>query len=282
MSDAFDKNVVAGFGDEWKRFDQAGRTEADLRHTFDAYFRTFPWSAVGPGSRGFDLGCGSGRWACFVAERCGHLTCIDPSSEALEVAQYNLKDARNVSFQQAAAGELPYPDSTFDFGYSLGVLHHTPDPARSLRDAVRVLKPKSPFLVYVYYALDNRPPWFRLIWRGSNALRLGISRLPHRPRYLVSQVLAAIVYLPLARLALLVEKLKLNPERVPLAGYRNKPFYVMRTDALDRFGTRIEHRFTRAALLDWMDQAGLENVRVGNSAPFWCATGLKRSPLRQT
>jgi SAM-dependent methyltransferase len=275
MPDAFDADVVAGFGDEWKRFDQTDRAEGDLRETFDNYFRTFPWSMVAGESRGFDLGCGSGRWARFVAERCGHLTCIDPSPEALEVARRNLNHLTNVDFQQAAAGDLPYAESSFDFGYSLGVLHHTPDPARSLRDAVRVLKPGSPFLVYVYYALDNRPIWFRLVWRASNVMRLAISRLPHRWRYVVSQAIAAVVYWPLARVALLAEKVGLNSEHLPLTSYRRKSFYVMRTDALDRFGTRIEHRFTRSELVEWMRLGGLEHINVALDAPFWCATGLK-------
>jgi len=140
-----------------------------------------------------------------------------------------------------------------------------------------VLKPGSPFLVYVYYALDDRPPWFRALWRATNAIRLAVSRLPHRLRYFVSQVFAAVVYWPLARAALVAEKVGRNPELMPLSAYRKKPFYVMRTDALDRFGTRIEHRFTRSALVEWMDRAGLERVEVGAAAPFWCATGLKKA-----
>ena len=68
--------------------------------------------------------------------------------------------------------------------------------------------------------------------------------IPHGIRYAMSQVIAALVYWPLARSAKLAEYLGMNVVNFPLAPYRNWGFYVMRTDALDRFGTRLEQRFT--------------------------------------
>lgn len=270
-----DADVVAGFGDEWSRFNQEKRSLDDLRQTFDRYFATFPWDRVSSSSTGFDLGCGSGRWAQFVAGRCASLVCIDPSADALNVARHTLRAHSNVRLVEAGAGALPFASGTFDFGYSLGVLHHTPDPEAGLRDAVRILKPGAPLLLYLYYALDNRPVWFRAVWRGTDRVRRFVSRQPHRRRYAASQALAATVYWPLARTARLVEKAGSDPERVPLAAYRDKPFYVMRTDALDRFGTRIEFRYTRDEMVDLMQRCGLEGVVVGEGAPYWCAVGFR-------
>ena len=82
-----DKPTVDGFGKEWAAFDQSGVAEAELRAIFEAYFRIFPWSALPDGAVGFDAGCGTGRWARFVAPRVGHLHCVDASSEALGVAE---------------------------------------------------------------------------------------------------------------------------------------------------------------------------------------------------
>lgn len=62
---------------------------------------------------------------------------------------------------------------------------------------------------------------------------------------------------------------------IPLSNYRNKSFYVMRTDSLDRFGTRLEQRFTRAEILNMMSNAGLECVSFREEAPYWCALGYK-------
>jgi hypothetical protein len=51
----------------------------------------------------------------------------------------------------------------------------------------------------------------------------------------------------------------------------------MRTDALDRFGTRLEKRFTRPQVTELLEDAGLERVRVSDAPPYWCAVGFKPS-----
>jgi 2-polyprenyl-3-methyl-5-hydroxy-6-metoxy-1,4-benzoquinol methylase len=58
-----------------------------------------------------------------------------------------------------------------DFGYSLGVLHHVPDTNQGIRDCVSMLKPGAPFLLYLYYALDNRSLAYRFLWKTSDILR---------------------------------------------------------------------------------------------------------------
>jgi hypothetical protein len=111
-----------------------------------------------------------------------------------------------------------------------------------------MLKPGAPFLLYLYYAFDNRPFWFRCIWRISDLVRRGVSRLPHGLRYWVSQLIAAFIYWPLAKSAAMAEYLgasAVSVEAMPLSPYRKLSFYTMRTDALDRFGTQLEKRFTR-------------------------------------
>ena len=57
-----DSRTVAGFGDEWTRFDQSDLSESEHRELFDNYFSLFPWEALTEDAQGFDLGCGSGRW----------------------------------------------------------------------------------------------------------------------------------------------------------------------------------------------------------------------------
>ena len=162
-----------------------------------------------------------------------------------------------------------------DFGYSLGVLHHVPDTEAALAECVAKLKPNAPFLLYVYYDLENRPPWFRLVWRTSDRLRRGISRLPFRSRLAVCTAMAAIVYWPLARLARQAERMGVPVSQIPLSAYRNKSFYWMRTDALDRFGTSLEKRYSRSEVEQLMRRAGLGPVFVSDDDPFWCACGRK-------
>jgi SAM-dependent methyltransferase len=174
-------------------------------------------------------------------------------------------------------GDVPIPDDSLDFAYSLGVLHHIPDTAAGVRSCVRKLKPGAPFLLYLYYRFDNRPAWYRLLWSITELGRVVISRLPRPLRYWMSQIIAALVYWPLARTARLAERLGLNARHVPLHFYRDKPFYVMRTDALDRFGTSLEQRFTRPEIEGMMRGAGLESIEFSDRMPFWCAVGYRRS-----
>ena len=59
---------------------------------------------------------------------------------------------------------LDYADNYFDFGFSLGVLHHIPDTARAMQACVEKIKPGGHFLVYLYYKLDNRGRLYRLLF----------------------------------------------------------------------------------------------------------------------
>jgi SAM-dependent methyltransferase len=270
-----DADVVAGFGDEWSRFDQSELTNAEAESLFNEYFEIFPWSELRPDAMGFDAGCGSGRWARLVAPRVGTLHCFDASAAAAAVAARNLAAYPNCEIKVAATDAMPLADGTADFGYSLGVLHHIPDTAAALRDCVRKLRPGAPFLLYLYYRFDNRPAWFRLLWYLTNGVRWVVSRSPHRVRYVISQILAATVYWPLSRSALLGEKLGIAVQSWPLAYYRKRSYYVLRTDALDRFGTRLEQRFTKAEIESMMRANGLTDVVFSPHAPFWCAVGRK-------
>lgn len=275
MARNIDHNVVEGFGDQWSRFDQRTLEETEARQLFDEYFDVFPWHELPANAVGFDAGCGSGRWARLVAPRVGKLFCFDASPAVVEVARKMLASLPNCEVINAAVDELPIPDGSADFGYSLGVLHHIPDTPAALRDCTRKLKPGAPFLLYLYHRFDNRPWWYGMLWRLSELLRFPISRSPKPVRYVFSQIAAAALYWPLSRLALLAEKLGIRPDSFPLSYYRHRSYYVLRTDALDRFGTRLEQRFTRQEMEEMMHSAGLDNIVFSPHAPFWCAMGRR-------
>ena len=270
-----DKATVDGFGDEWSRFDQRSLSPDERRRLFDDYFSEFPWDTLPEAAVGADIGCGSGRWAALVAPRVGRLHCVDASEKALTVAREALKNEPNIEFHLADVGSLPFGQETLDFAYSLGVLHHVPDTVAGIRACAEALKPGAPLLLYLYYAFDDRPTWFRGVWRASDAVRRVVSKLPHNLRYAVSQGLAATVYWPLARLARFAETRGVNVDSWPLSAYRDLSHYTMRTDALDRFGTRLEQRFTRSQIREMMESAGLKNVTFRDGVPYWCAVGTR-------
>ena len=193
------------------------------------------------------------------------------------MARRTLRHHTNCVFHLASVDDMPLADHSMDFGYALGVLHHLPDTDAGIQSCVRKLKSGAPLLLYLYYAFDNRPRWFRLIWRVTNAFRHGISRLPFTLRYAISQCIAAVIYYPLARLLMLLERLGFkNVALAPLSCYRRRSFYTMRTDALDRFGTKVEKRFLATEITRMMEAAGLERISFSNSIPYWCVIGYKK------
>ncbi len=271
-----DAKTVSGFGDEWARMDQSTLSPQEHEELFQTYFHIFPWEQLNPESVGFDLGCGSGRWAKKVAPRVGRLHLIDASELALTVAKGNLKEEKNCEYHLASVDTTPLGNDSMDFGYSLGVLHHVPETLAGIKSCVEKLRSGAPFLLYLYYDFDNRPPWFRVVWKMSDLIRRVVSVMPHGFRFLTSQLLAITLYWPLARTAWLLEKLGMRVGSIPLSFYRDKSLYTMRTDALDRFGTRLEQRFSRRQITAMMASSGLENITFSEKPPYWVAVGFKK------
>ena len=163
-----DLRVASGFGREWSTFrqDTDHLSREQRQAIFDDYFRIFPWHLLPSGGGvGLDVGCGTGRWSMLVAPRVQHLHLLDPSAEAMTIARENLRGMNNVSYHLQSVAAIPLPPKSLDFAFSLGVLHHVPDTETAIAAIADKLKPNAPFLVYLYYALDNRPIWYRLIWR---------------------------------------------------------------------------------------------------------------------
>lgn len=270
-----DPRTVEGFGEEWAAFTQEALAPDEQQRLFDQYFSLYPFDRLPPDAEGFDLGCGTGRWAALMAGRVGCLHCVDPARKALAVARRRLGGLANVRFHECDVDHLPMADESQDFGYSVGVLHHIPDTRAALAACVAKLRPGAPFLVYLYYAFDNRPGWFRSLWRLSEVGRGAISRLPFGLRKGVTGAIAAAVYWPLARAASMFERRGRDVHDWPLAEYRYRSFYSMRTDALDRFGTRLEQRFTRADIARMMTASGLRDIAFREGPPYWVAVGYK-------
>jgi ubiquinone/menaquinone biosynthesis C-methylase UbiE len=270
-----DKKTVESFGDEWNQYNQSSLAETELEKAWDQYFHIFPFDQIDLSSEGFDMGCGSGRWAKFVAPKVKLLNCIDPSSKALNVAKKNLGNFSNINFYEGSANHNDLTPESQDFGYSLGVLHHIPDTLEGIKGCAELLKKDAPFLLYLYYDLENRSSTFILLWKLSDILRKFICILPHQIKLILTFLIAIFVYFPLARIALIAEKLKVNVSQFPLTDYRHKNFYFMQTDALDRFGTRLEHRFNQQEIRKMLKEAGFKNITFSEKLPFWVCISYK-------
>ena len=137
--------VVSDFGNEWDKYNQSSLSESELKIGFDQYFGIFPFDKIDETSVGFDMGCGSGRWAKLIANKVRTLTCIDPSQKSIRVAKSNLSEFSNVTFFCASVDEDVLEEATQDFGYCLGVLHHVPYTLSGLRSCSKLLKRDAPF-----------------------------------------------------------------------------------------------------------------------------------------
>ena len=153
-----DEKVIKDFGDEWTKFSYESLDEAKLKENFDQYFGIFPWDLLPKDAVGFDMGCGTGRWAKYVARKVKTLNCIEPSN-AIIVAKQNLCDKKNIKYFKETTENCSLIPSSQDFGYCLGVLHHIPNTQEAMNDCTKLLKSGAPILLYLYYFYDyfSRP-----------------------------------------------------------------------------------------------------------------------------
>ena len=269
-----DQSTLQAFDAKWSNR-WKGRSDAahDLR-IFQSFFSLFPFAELTKGE-GFDLGCGVGRHAAMVAPRVSKIHCIDPSPNAVAAAREALAGQDNAEFHLADVDHIPLADRSQDFGFSMGVLHHIPDTEAALRHCVAKLKPGAPFLLYLYYRFDDRPLWFRMIWKASDVARRLICRLPIRSRKWATDALAVGVYWPLSRLALLLERSGRNVANLPLSFYRRTPMRGLKVSSYDRLATPLEQRFTRPEIERMMLRSGLTDIRFQEHEPYWVALGRR-------
>jgi ubiquinone/menaquinone biosynthesis C-methylase UbiE len=269
-----DMDVVKSFGNEWNKFNRFSKKTIDL--ICKEYFDIIDENIIHKDTYMIDIGCGSGRWSEYFLDKVGFIEAVDPS-DSIFAADELFAGAANIRLTRASVETMPWPDETFDFGISVGVLHHIPDTAKALMDCVKKIKKGGYFYVYLYYKLDNRGAFFKSLFYIADLVRKVVSKLPFSIKKIVCDVLAVVAYLPFVLFSkfLFAVGLRNTASKVPLSSYANKDFYIIRNDSLDRFGTKLEHRFTKEEVRSMMEKAGLSNIRFGERTPFWHAVGQK-------
>jgi len=256
------------------RRDDSGHPELDddAWQLFTEHFSIFPWSELTADTRGLDFGAGAGRWASLVGQRVAHLAVVEPDPQRADLARAHLGAHPACVTQPDLAG---IEDASLDFAYALSAVQAAEDPAAVLAAIARKLKPGAPLLTYLCYALDNRPTWYRAVWRASDLLREGIARQPAPARALFATALAAGAYWPVAKATGRLERLGVGVDGLPLATYRNASFATMREGALERFAARVQARFTAAEVRGLLREAGFERVRLSGGPPYWTALAYR-------
>jgi SAM-dependent methyltransferase len=271
--------VIRDFGDEWERFDFLDEERLrTLEKQFGKYIAPLPEFLKRQDNLLIaDFGAGTGRWSHFLRKYASKLYVLEPSTKAFKVVSARFEKQEKVVLLNESVESNQIPKSHLDLAVSLGVLHHIKDTGEAIIKVSEKIKPGGYFLGYLYYALENKSKLYRAIWKLSDLIRRSISNFPRPLKIVTSDLIALFIYWPLARLSRVVSKLKLPSSAIPLHHYENLSFHVMRNDALDRFGTSLENRFTKAQITEMLKNAGFEesSIRYSDEEPFWTFVARK-------
>lgn len=270
-----DTEVVDAFGEEWLKFKDF--SDEDIDTAAAEYFDILDESIINKNTYALDIGCGTGRWTRYLAERAGFIEVIDPG-KAVFAAAHVLRNTENVRIAKASVETIPFDDETFDFAMSIGVLHHIPNTQKAMQDCVKKVKKGGYFYCYLYYNFDTKGVLFKMLFTMSNFLRLIISKMPALLKKIICDLLAVILYMPFVLSSRFFNfiGLKKISEKIPLHEYANKSFFIIRNDSLDRFGTKLEQRFSKLQVKELMENSGLENIIISPNSPFYHAVGRKK------
>lgn len=147
-----DKADVKAFWEAEACGERYGQDQDRVRYELEPEILGFADFGSAAGKKVLEIGVGMGadflRWVRAGAEATG----VDLTERAVELTRRRLADeGLTAEVRVADAESLPFPDGQFDIVYSWGVLHHTPDPARALAEAQRVLAPGGQLKVMLYH-----------------------------------------------------------------------------------------------------------------------------------
>ncbi|MFH1957648.1 MAG: class I SAM-dependent methyltransferase [bacterium] len=260
-TNGFSRDVQFTFGREWEQYSGIMN---EHKEEFQQYFDIVDVDSL-KGTRTCDLGCGMGRFSYFLKDICRELILVD-FSDSIFVARKNLAGADNCLFFMCDIREIPFAENFADFLFCLGVLHHLPHPA--LEEARKLGKFSRRLLIYLYYALDNRPVYFRFILTLVTALRVCLSKIKNPVfRKIMPPAGAYCIYFPLVLLGKFLKPFGLA-SFVPLYdSYRGKGLKRIEQDVYDRFFTPIEQRVSKKEILQMNDT--FEKITVSDKVPYW-------------
>ncbi len=243
------------FGYQWTAF---GRMSDQFREDFLTYVDPVRPEFF-PGKRGLDAGCGFGRHLVHAADFGARMVGLD-FSRAIERAREIAEGRPRIALVQGDLEAPPFRADAFDFVYSLGVLHHLPDPEASFRGLLPLVRPGGAIFIWVYSTAR------RTTNRLLETVRRVSARLP-LPATRALSLGAAVVDWGAFILPYRIARRALGPrvDRVPLPRlrlYARYPFHVVWADWFDRLAAPIRHYYDGEDLAGWARRAGLVNVTI--------------------
>lgn len=258
-SGSSDTRTQRSFGYQWTTFKEMDKTFRE--HTLSYLYPLTP--EFFKGKLGLDAGCGIGRHMYYLAEFGAEMVGIDFSA-AIDSAHLNLKGLPNVHLVQTDIYRLPFKEGVFDFVYSIGVLHHLPDPKKGFTALLPVVKDKGSVSIWVYSKA-------RFILNSLlEMVRWVTTRLPLRTTKWLSLLMASIdwcLFIAPYRYGKKIPLLSWMAECIARLSPRTKeysecPFFVCYTDWFDRLSAPIRFYYGEEELRDWAVSTGLRNVHI--------------------
>lgn len=230
---------LESFGFQWTRFDVAHESEDHA--TFEAKTGVAPESLHG--LTVLDAGCGGGRYALLCGNAGALVTAAD-HSRAVDKAASLCQHLPNVRFLQADLKQLPLPPASFDFVFSIGVMHHDAHTQTVFNSVAKLVRPGGRMSVWLY----RRNQWWQEIINSS--LRSVTTRLPRH------------ILLPLCHLGAVLGGIPLiNRTLNKIICFSAHPCYQNRVcDTWDWWAPRYQHHHTAKELTDWFHAAGFTDI----------------------
>lgn len=268
-----ERRTAEAFGYEWTRYselaDRYRKQFTDwLRPVTPDFFR---------GKAVLEGGCGKGRHTALAAEFGARDVVALDLSDAVDAAFANTRHLDNVHVVQADLNHPPV-HAHFDYAFSIGVLHHLPEPEKGFSALVSRLKPGGAMSAWVYGREGNG--W---IVHGVTPVREHVtSHLPHALLDLLSAAVTVPLWLGTKMLygptqgSALGKKL---PYREYLSYIAPFPFREQRSIVFDHLVAPVAYYLTRGEFEAWYARAGLQGVVIEHhNSNSW--RGFGRVPER--
>lgn len=248
------KRTAESFAYEWKYIYKENDYE---EQNFFHFLSPFTVEQDLHGEITLDVGCGSGRFTKWAALSDTEISVGVDLGETVEVAYGMTKHLHNVCIVQADVYALPFKN-IFDFVYSIGVLHHLPNPQKGFSMLSSITKQNGLVTIWVYNRRNNK----RAIY-FYEPLRAVLKRLPKPVLFKMSYIPAAIVHL-LNQITLLLKEWNLPKAAsvIPFSYYANFSFNMKLNDAFDVIATPKSNYYTFEEIERWFQDVNLRDVRT--------------------